>query len=204
MKTQDQEKIDLITKNMHGYQLAKILSVITYLQANFPKAFLKQRLLPLKVGIGQDLVDFGVKNNIPELSHRRIKKVLRFYTRCPDYIKSCSEGAIRVDLDGNPAGTITAEDAQFIQEHQSKKSPIIIGPKKIHKAFLALTKDPEKEAMEKARQEKIKQEIERKKQEQKKALIKDKKKKKQLRQKQIAANQKLGKLAQLVMPKKND
>ncbi len=204
MLTEDKEKIDLITKNMHGYQLAKILSVLTYLQANFPKAFLKQRPLPLKVGIDQDLVDFGVKNQIPELSHRRIKKTLKFYTRGADYIKSCTEGAFRVDLDGNQAGVITAEDAQFIQEHQSKKSPIIIGPKKIHKAFLALAKDPEKEALEKARQEKIKKEIERKKQEQKKALIKDKKKKKQLRQQQTTANQKLGKLAQLVIPKKSD
>lgn len=67
-----------------------------------------------------------------------------------------------------------------------------------------MAKDPEKEALEKARQEKIKKEIELKKQEQKKALIKEKKKKKQLRQQQIVANQKLGKLAQLVMPKKGD
>lgn len=144
MDTRDQDKIDLITKNMHGYQLAKILSVLTYLQANFPKAFLKQRPLPLKVGIDQDLVEFGVKNKIPELSHRRIKKTLKFYTRGADYIKSCTEGAIRVDLDGNQAGVITAKDAQFMQENQSKKSPIILSQKKNSQGIFNIGQRPRK------------------------------------------------------------
>ena len=42
-----------------------------------------------------------------------LKRVLGGYTACPEYRAKLIEGAARIDLDGNPAGAVTASEAAY-------------------------------------------------------------------------------------------
>jgi sRNA-binding protein len=77
----------------------------------FPKTFILEKYQPhrpLKVGIAADLIGRG-----PELDHHTVGVALTVYTRRIMYLRSLVAGAARVDLDGNPAGEVTARDAEY-------------------------------------------------------------------------------------------
>lgn len=64
----------------------------------------------LKIGIRADLaplVPFG---------EDELRAALRYYTRSDGYLRACTEGDVRVDLDGNAAGTVTAKEAAWAQK----------------------------------------------------------------------------------------
>jgi sRNA-binding protein len=42
------------------------------------------------------------------ISRRRIKSALRSYCNSVHYLRASTEGAVRIDLTGEPAGTVTA------------------------------------------------------------------------------------------------
>ena len=42
-----------------------------------------------------------------------VSLALALYTRNPSYMKSCVAGAVRIGLDGEPAGTVTATQEAF-------------------------------------------------------------------------------------------
>jgi ProP effector len=65
--------------------------------------FPKWRRKPSKVGIRNDLQATGV---LPE---EDLRAALRFYCSNSVYRSRLVTGAARIDLDGNPAGTVTAE-----------------------------------------------------------------------------------------------
>jgi len=46
-------------------------------------------------------------------SRSALKRVLGVYTACPEYRARLIERAARIDLDGNPAGTVTAGEAAY-------------------------------------------------------------------------------------------
>jgi hypothetical protein len=49
------------------------------------------------------------------VSHRRITAALRSYCNSVHYFKVSTKGAVRVDLAGEPAGNVTAKEAEFVQ-----------------------------------------------------------------------------------------
>ena len=59
---------------------------------------------PLKVGIGKEIAAATEGAVTPE----ELDAALRIYTGSKMYLKKLKEGAERVDLGGNPAGTVTA------------------------------------------------------------------------------------------------
>lgn len=63
---------------------------------------------PLAVGVKQAAI---VRN--PDLPPRMIAFAINNYVRGKKYQTFCTEGAIRVDLDGNPASVVTAEQAKY-------------------------------------------------------------------------------------------
>ena len=84
-------------------------AALTYLAERFPQTFVLegyQPHRPLKVGIAADLVARCV-----ELDRRKLGAVLSAYTQRIMYRKAMVAGAARVDLDGNPAGEVSASDA---------------------------------------------------------------------------------------------
>ena len=63
---------------------------------------------PLKVGIAAD-----ISPRCPAVERRVLSVALSVYTRRVMYLQSLAAGAARVDLDGNPAGEVTARDAEY-------------------------------------------------------------------------------------------
>ena len=85
--------------------------ILDLLYERFPGTFVRNpaERQPLKRGIDRDLVA-----RLDGLSsHTALKRVLGGYTACPEYRAKLIEGAARIDLDGNPAGAVTASEAAY-------------------------------------------------------------------------------------------
>ena len=96
--------------------------ILELLCERFPRTFARNPSgrQPLKLGIDRDLVARlgGI------VSRSALKQALGIYTACPEYRARLIEGAARLDLDGNPAGAVTAGEA----EHALKLGPVKIRP----------------------------------------------------------------------------
>lgn len=92
------------------FQLRTVM-VMTYPQCFVGKDGIKK---PLKVGIYKDLIG-QAREQFPDLSLRHIKGFLRDYCSGPSYHSCMRRGAARVDLSGNFAGFVDAD-----QEAHSK------------------------------------------------------------------------------------
>lgn len=101
----------------------------------FPSAFFIWRTdpKPLKVGIHKD-----IQAKLPGLGRAYIGVTLQRYTRTRRYLECLIEGSTRVDLDGNPAGFVTA--AAAIIAH--KEHADLLAYRKARNAGL-LTKEPQ-------------------------------------------------------------
>ena len=72
----------------------------------YPSCFRRPRQ-PLKIGIHNDIVA-----RHPELRPSLIARALKTYTRSVGYLTTLKAGAVRIDLEGNPVGTVTAADEE--------------------------------------------------------------------------------------------
>jgi ProP effector len=90
----------------------KVAFTIAELAAAFPAAFTLDPLLvrPVKLRIKDDLYGQSA------ISHRRVTAALRAYCNRVHYLKASTEGAMRIDLAGEPAGTVTATEALHARE----------------------------------------------------------------------------------------
>lgn len=93
-------------------KLTDTKEIIAYLAEKFPLCFsVEGEAKPLKVGLFQDLAE-ALKDD-EKVSKTQLRHVLRQYTSNWRYLYGCREGAQRVDLQGNNAGIIDAEQAAF-------------------------------------------------------------------------------------------
>lgn len=94
------------------WQNAAIETLLT-LRQRFPLAFARlsaRTRWPLKVGIHKDIAAA-----LPELGAEDIGRAMRFYVTGIEYLRVCTEGAARIDLDGEPAGNVSASEARGAQ-----------------------------------------------------------------------------------------
>ena len=77
---------------------------IAQLAEFYPNCF-RQPCQPLKIGIHNDIIARHL-----ELQPGLIASTLRTYTRSVGYLETLKAGAARIDLEGNPVGTVTAAD----------------------------------------------------------------------------------------------
>jgi ProP effector len=105
--TDDKQDGKQVTSNKQKRR-ADSTAVIAQLAALFPKAFAvnHHERKPLKIGIDADIVARGVA-----IEPRALWRPLRVYCASFGYLRTITAGAERVDLDGNPAGVVTAEAA---------------------------------------------------------------------------------------------
>ena len=98
-------------------EAAAATATIERLAATFPKAFFvfEGRRKPLQVGIRNDIIAKIV------IETRELNRALRFYTRNVGYLRGLRAGVARIDLDGNPIGTVTAEQAQAAAEEIKRR-----------------------------------------------------------------------------------
>jgi ProP effector len=83
-------------------------ATIAELVKAFPAAFTpdSSQVRPLKLGIKDDIYARS------DMSHRRIMAALRSYCSSANYLTACTEGAVRVDLAGESAGSVTGVEAE--------------------------------------------------------------------------------------------
>jgi ProP effector len=87
--------------------MTKPIQTIAELAARFPAAFeIGKKRRPLRVGIHHEVIAAA-----PDLGVKQIKLALRWYVCGTSYLRACTEGAVRVGLDGSPYGAVTAEQA---------------------------------------------------------------------------------------------
>ncbi len=96
---------------------------VELLKAYFPACFKEiKEIQPVKVGIKQDLAKFlSTRDNIVISDKACMVSSLAYYVNSPAYHKQVIEGATRVDLDGNPAGVVTPEEAKYSEECRKTK-----------------------------------------------------------------------------------
>jgi ProP effector len=96
---------------------------VELLKAYFPNCFKDiKELKPLKVGIKQDLVKLlSTREDVVIADKACMVNSLSYYVNSTAYHKSVIEGATRIDLDGNSAGTISAEEAKYSTECRQAK-----------------------------------------------------------------------------------
>jgi ProP effector len=84
--------------------------VLAHLVERFPATFVLEKYRPhrpLKVGIIPD-----IRERCPEFKSRLLALTLHLYTGRLMYLQGTVAGAARIDLDGNPAGEVTTEEAK--------------------------------------------------------------------------------------------
>lgn len=82
------------------------MAAVQLLMDAYPEVFSRENVRPLKIGIQEDLVADD------KVSRTKIKRALASYVRSPQYLRSFKEGAERIGLDGQPAGQVSAEEAE--------------------------------------------------------------------------------------------
>jgi ProP effector len=111
--------------------LDKDHEIIALLAERWPRCFVlaEDRRLPLKVGIFHDLkAALGGKVSPDQLS-----RALGTYCSAPDYQRHLKDGAARIDLDGQRAGTVTRSEAMWARagraerrdKHQRKRASTV-------------------------------------------------------------------------------
>lgn len=75
----------------------------------YPKAFIPNQPQPLKVGIHDDL-QAAESGDL-----KKIRRALAGYVKVPRYLHCLKAGAVRLNLQGQPDGCVTQEEADFAQ-----------------------------------------------------------------------------------------
>ena len=106
--TDSQSGVQTTDAQVNSQKLTNTKDIIAYLAEKFPLCFiLEGEAKPLKIGLFQDLAD--ALQDDERVSKTQLRQALRQYTSNWRYLHGCREGAVRVDLHGNPAGVLEAE-----------------------------------------------------------------------------------------------
>ena len=111
-----------------------IHAALTHLAETFPQTFELEKCRPhrpLKVGIAADL-----QARCLALEWRVLRVALAAYTGRVMYLRGLVTGAARIDLDGNPAGEVSAKDT----EYATVKLAEILAAREARKAAAVATK----------------------------------------------------------------
>jgi ProP effector len=89
--------------------LKTAIYLIAALADFWPKCFsvFQGRRRPLKINIHLDIAAAAAGAILPN----EIAAALRLYVANAFYLRACREGAVRIDLNGEPAGVVTAAEA---------------------------------------------------------------------------------------------
>lgn len=77
----------------------------------YPQAFMPNQPQPLKVGIHEEILAAEGGDM------KKIRRALAGYVKVPRYLRCMKKDAVRLDLQGNQAGVVNAEEAAFALAH---------------------------------------------------------------------------------------
>jgi ProP effector len=92
-------------------------AVIRDLAAHWPQCFAVNatQRRPLKIGIAEEVRAMGL------FTDAEVSEALTFYAHNTGYLKALVAGAVRIGLDGEPAGTVTADQEAFAQRELARR-----------------------------------------------------------------------------------
>ena len=86
---------------------------LLWLAANFPAAFDNSlQIHPLKTGIMEDILLYADKASELGISKSKLREAVVLFTRRLDYLTCLKLREMRIDLQGNPVGVVSAEEAE--------------------------------------------------------------------------------------------
>jgi ProP effector len=95
----------------------KSYEAMLLLVEKFPAAFSEAgERRPLKIGLANDLLARGINRQVTA-------RGLHSYCNAYRYLVALQDGAVRIGLDGEPAGVVTADEAANAQQRLAKKAP---------------------------------------------------------------------------------
>lgn len=98
---------------------ARVQQAHALLRETYPALFAAEQPPPLKIGVHLDLL---ARN--PDIDPATLRRALKRYCERRRYqLALAREGAVRLDLDGNPAGEVTAEQQKVAQRKVAPKKP---------------------------------------------------------------------------------
>ncbi|WP_162616786.1 RNA chaperone ProQ [Aggregatibacter kilianii] len=107
--------------------------IIAYLAEKFPLCFsIEGEAKPLKIGLFQDLSE-ALKDD-ERVSKTQLRQALRQYTSNWRYLHGCKAGAVRVDLQGNPAGELEQEHAEHAAQQLAEAKALVAQKRAAEKA----------------------------------------------------------------------
>ena len=127
--TDSQSGVQTSDAQVNSQKLTNTKDIIAYLAEKFPLCFiLEGEAKPLKIGLFQDLAE--ALQDDERVSKTQLRQALRQYTSNWRYLHGCREGAVRVDLHGNPAGVLEAEHvAHAAQQLADAKARVAVAKK---------------------------------------------------------------------------
>ena len=81
---------------------------LTILSATFPAI---RDCLPLAVGIHK-----AIREKLPSMDKEHLRSAMKRHTASTRYLKALTQGEVRFDLEGTPAGSVTPEQKQQARE----------------------------------------------------------------------------------------
>lgn len=120
---QKKQSIDKKKKNKSNDWLYYVHYGMELLKVYFPQSFKSgDDIRPLKKGIKEDLVKRLSTLDIIVIGDKAcMVKSLAYYVNTSAYYRNIVEGAMRIDLDGNPVGEVSAEEAKYTIERQKAR-----------------------------------------------------------------------------------
>jgi ProP effector len=117
--------------------------LIVVLSQLFPRTFVAQKWeqhVPLKVGTGDELIDQGI------LAPGECARTLGRYTARRSYQAALAVGGQRIDLDGNPAGEVSAAQQQAAKAAIARRDALAIEQVEAGKAAMKAARAAERAA----------------------------------------------------------
>src|SRR3954471_8495967 len=118
----EQKEPQITPEEARRRRRAAINTLWARLAEEYPAAIAPQGhapLHPLKIGIDRD-----IRERCPDVSLRTRHEFLRRYVGQPSYLRLLTKpGAVRLDLDGNPAGIVTEDQAKNAAERLAQLAP---------------------------------------------------------------------------------
>lgn len=137
LKTQiiETEKVDEHNKKVPIYQKPVFKTAMDWLYTTFPNCFTQREQRPLKINIFEDVVAYleTLPEDVEKPSKRGIRLALATYTRNRYYLKSCVEGAMRIDLQGKDIEAVKANEAEYALNMFNKYNTVFKEKKKKEK-----------------------------------------------------------------------
>src|SRR5690554_4681304 len=88
---------------------------LAVLSEHYPTLFNRQQPVPLAIGIHKPLVAAAREGSLP-VPVAAVRAAMGRWTGSWNYLGVMTEGATRLDLEGNPAGTVDAEQAEAARQ----------------------------------------------------------------------------------------